>query len=84
MDLFIDFLKNIPNKVLVDSILLRLKVGELEHIITSLVNTYGLNGLVKLLPKKEYLFVSEKAAEIMEEITIEEAEKLFNSYHESI
>jgi len=76
--LFFDMLKTFPNKVIVDTIFLRLTIEEIALLIKTLVEKFGFKQLASILPKKEYMFVAQEALKTIEDITIEEIEEIFN------
>jgi len=84
IEMLMNVLKDVPNNILSNFIFLRLTIKQYEVLIKKILEHFGLKGLAKILSKKEYMFVAEEAAKIIEEVVVEEAEKLFHKHHKSI
>jgi len=81
MDIITDAFGKLPNHVIKNLIFLRITPKQIYIFIHVLVNQIGFRGLVKILPREEYFFLAKEAARIIEDITMEEAERIFNVHH---
>jgi len=83
-DLIVEILNSLPNRIILRLLFLRLKVPDYNVIVRKIINEIGLKRLARVLPKEEYMFLTIEASKIMEEIAIEEAEKIFHMHNKGI
>jgi len=83
-DIVVDILETLPNKIVWNLIFLRLTLKQYEIILKKLIEEVGIKRLAKMLPKEDFLFIMKEMGEVIEEITVEEADKLFHKHNKSV
>mgnify|MGYP001571471545 CR=1 FL=1 len=83
--IFFDMLEALSNKVIANTIFLRLNIEEIAILIKTLVDKFGFKKLVDILPKKEYMFITREIFKATEDIVIEKViEDIYNIRHQKI
>lgn len=82
--LIFELLKGLSQKQFWDFVFLRLSLKDVLHIIGKIISSFGVERLMEILPKKEYLFLMKQGSRVFEDIIVEEEEELFHKHHESI